>query len=46
MLLEKYGMYHIVIDITGGTNIEINDRVIIPVNPLNVDRNIRREYID
>ena len=43
-VIGKIGMYHIAIDITG-EEININDEVIVEVNPLIVDRNIRREYI-
>ena len=44
-VIGKTGMYHIVIDITDGEEIKINDEVIIPVNPLDVDRNIERKYV-
>lgn len=47
---EKYdiigtlGMYHAVVDITD-SNVQINDLVQIDVNPIYLDRQIRREYI-
>ena len=37
-------MYHLEIDITG-SNAKLNDTVVIPVNPLYIDRKIERKYI-
>jgi len=37
-------MYHTEIDVSG-SNIKLNDSVIIPINPLYIDRNIERKYI-
>ena len=36
-------MYHVTVDITG-KDIKINDEVKLDVNPIFVDRRIRREY--
>jgi len=44
-VIGKTGMYHMVIDITDGEDIKVNDEVIIPINPLDVDRAIERVYI-
>lgn len=43
-VIGKIGMCNIIIDITG-SNIKVNDTVYLDVNPLEVDRRIRREYI-
>ena len=43
-VIGKVGMYHMAIDITN-SNIKINDKVYLDVNPLHVDGKIRREYI-
>jgi len=37
-------MYHLEIDVTG-SDVKLNDIVVIPVNPLYVDRNIQRKYV-
>ena len=38
-------MYHIAIDITDCDNININDEVILPINPINIDREIKRKFV-
>lgn len=43
-IIGKIGMYHIGIDITD-CNANINDEVYLNVNPINIDRDIRREYV-
>lgn len=43
-VIGKIGMYHMTIDITG-SDIKLNDTVYLDINPLHVDRSIRREYI-
>lgn len=43
-VVGKIGMYHFAIDITG-TDIKINDNVLLDVSPLYIDSKIRREYI-
>lgn len=43
-LLGKIGMNHIVLDIKG-KDVKINDEIEIDISPLNVNTNIRREYI-
>ncbi len=43
-VLGRVGMYHISIDITG-TEIKLNQEVIMDIKPFYVDSNIRREYI-
>lgn len=43
-LLGKVGMNHIVLDIKG-KDVKINDEIEIDISPLNVNTNIRREYI-
>ena len=44
-IIGRIGMYHAVIDITGSDNIKIEDEVIVPIEPLQVNSMIRREYI-
>lgn len=43
-VLGKIGMNHIVLDIKG-KDVKINDEIEIDISPLNVNTNIRREYI-
>ena len=43
-VLGKIGMYHMVIDITG-TDIKLDDEVLLSVNTLHIDSKVRREYI-
>lgn len=43
-IIGTLGMYHAVIDITD-SDVQINDIVQIEVNPIYLDREIRREYI-
>ncbi len=43
-VIGKVGMYHLAIDVTD-SDIKVNDLVYLDVNPLHVDRKIRREYV-
>lgn len=43
-IIGTLGMYHAVIDITN-SDVQINDVVQIDINPIYLDRRIRREYI-
>lgn len=43
-IVGSLGMYHIEIDITN-SDIQVNDLVTLEVNPIYIDRKIRREYI-
>ncbi len=43
-IIGTLGMYHAVIDITN-SDVQINDLVQIDINPIYLDRQIRREYI-
>lgn len=43
-IIGTLGMYHAVIDITN-SNVQINDIVQIDINPIYLDKQIRREYI-
>jgi len=43
-VIGKVGMYHIAIDITS-SDIKLGDIVYLDINPLFIDKNIRREYI-
>lgn len=44
-IIGRLGMYHSVIDITNSNNINIGDEVELPINPLQANGEIRREYI-
>ena len=44
-IIGKLGMYHMAIDITG-SDVKLNDKVILSINPFYVDSKIRRIYID
>jgi len=44
-VIGKTGMYHVIIDITNGKDIKVNDEVIVPINPLNIDREVERDYV-
>lgn len=43
-VIGRLGMYHSVVDITG-TDFKVGDEVILDINPLNTNSEIRREYI-
>ncbi len=43
-VIGRLGMYHAIIDVTN-SNISIEDEVILDINPLNANSDIRREYI-
>lgn len=42
-IIGRLGMYHITLDITG-SDIKIGDEILLDINPIYVDSNIRREY--
>lgn len=42
-IIGRLGMYHAIIDITN-SDVNIGDKVILDINPLNANSNIRREY--
>lgn len=44
-VLGRTGMYHAIIDITSGDDIQIGDEVTINITPLQANDEIRREYI-
>lgn len=44
-VIGRLGMYHSIIDITDGTNINIGDEVELNITPLQTNEKIRREYI-
>lgn len=43
-IIGTLGMYHAIVDITG-SDVEINDLVQIDINPIYLDKEVRREYI-
>ncbi|MCR5185564.1 MAG: alanine racemase [Clostridia bacterium] len=45
IVIGRLGMYHCIVDVTDDPNVEINQEVQIDIAPLNVNSNIRREYI-
>ena len=44
-VLGRLGMYHAVVDISDLKNVGFGSEVIINIPPINVNENIRREYI-
>ena len=42
-VIGRLGMYHAVIDVTD-SDIDIGDEVIVDINPLNANSDVRREY--
>ena len=43
-VIGRLGMYHAIIDITN-SDVKVGDEVILDINPLNANSDIRREYI-
>ncbi len=44
-VIGRLGMYHAVVDISDIKNVGFESEVIINIPPINVNENIRREYI-
>lgn len=44
-IVGRLGMYHMAIDVTG-SDIKLNDKVSLSVNPFYIDSKIRRIYVD
>ena len=42
-VIGRLGMYHAVVDITN-SNVQMGDEVILDINPLSANSDIRREY--
>ncbi len=45
IVVGRLGMYHCIVDVTDDPNVQVNQEVQIDIAPLNVNSNIRREYI-
>ena len=43
-IIGRIGMYHAIADITGATDIEKGDEVVLDIAPIYTNSNIRREY--
>lgn len=43
-IIGRLGMYHAIVDITN-SDVKLDDEVILDINPLNANSDIRREYI-
>ena len=44
-VIGKIGMFHMIVDITNSSDINIGDKVEAPVSPLYIDSDVRREYV-
>lgn len=44
-IIGKLGMYHAIVDITSGQDINVGDEVILDIAPIQANDEIRREYI-
>ena len=44
-ILGRIGLCHVTVDITGSDDIKTGDEVILNVHPMNVNEEIRREYV-